>query len=245
MHKHHTPHKLFAGILGRFRYILGTVFACMLFAGCLDIPDKPNTESQLESIDVVVLQAGKEDSTLLKIRPNDSSEVRVVVYPRQYRKQLSFQWSRVIGDSSYVLGEGSEYTIAPNTDRDKIPNELQVMDEAGNSLKKDFEIFVNMEPILSSTTIPANEDTLYGNTHTAFLFKWKSYDNDSFDDGKLEHTLIIDGVYHPVGRLTEIRQSGFNEGQHSFQVIVFDTFGDSDTLAPMTFYVVDTLGGMQ
>jgi hypothetical protein len=98
MHKHHTPHKLFAGILGGFRYILGTVFACMLFAGCLDIPDKPNTESQLESIDVVVLQAGKEDSTLLKIRPNDSSEVRVVVYPRN------------TGNSSRSSGPGSSET---------------------------------------------------------------------------------------------------------------------------------------
>jgi hypothetical protein len=230
-----------------FRIACGAVFVVVALAllGCLDLPDAPNESQYVERVDVFLFQEGNQDSTLLKIRPNDSSEVRVVVYPRQYRKQLSFQWSRVIGDSSYVLGEGSEYTIAPNTDRDKIPNELQVMDEAGNSLKKDFEIFVNMEPILSSTTIPANEDTLYGNTHTAFLFKWKSYDNDSFDDGKLEHTLIIDGVNHPVGRLTEIRQSGFNEGQHSFQVIVFDTFGDSDTLAPMTFYVVDTLGGMQ
>ena len=61
MHKHHTPHKLFAGILGRFRYILGTVFACMLFAGCLDIPDKPlpaAAEARMDALRTALSQRG-------------------------------------------------------------------------------------------------------------------------------------------------------------------------------------------
>ena len=245
--ENHTPRGYSAGLSGGFRYICGAVFIAALFVlmCCLDIPDEPNTESQLEYVSIIVQQEGKEDSTLLKIHPSESSIVRSTVYPRQYKSQLSFQWSRHTKDSSYVLGEGPEYIIEAKADKNKIPNELKVTDEAGNSLTKSFEIFMNMEPVLNKSTIPAPNDTLYGNKHSAILFKWYSYDNDSFDEDKLEHTLIIDGQTYPVGRLTQIRQSGFNEGAHSFQIIVFDTFGDSDTLAPVTFYMVDTLGGKQ
>jgi hypothetical protein len=220
-------------------------FACTLFAlsGCLDIPDEPNTGHELESVEIVVLQAGKEDSTFLKIRPSDSSTVRASVYPRQYNKQLSFLWSRQTKDTSYVLGEEQDYTIYANAGLHQIPNALDISDEVGNSIHKEFNIVVNMEPAMEEKTVPADNDTLFGNTHTSILFKWKSYDNDDFDEDKLEHTLIIDGTTYPVGHLTEIRQSGFEEGPHTFQVIVFDTFGDSDTLGTRTFYVVDTLGG--
>ena len=221
-------------------------------SGCLDIPDEPDTAQELERLDIVVLQAGKEDSTLLKIRPSDSSIARADIYPRQHKKQLSFTWLRNTLDTTIVLGEGLEYTIVKDADTNLIPNVLEVKDEVGNSISKSFDIIVNMEPMLSSTTIPALNDTLYGNSHTAILFKWKSYDYDDFDDGKLQHIIFIDGESYPVGRLTEIRQSGFEEGPHTFQIIVFDTFGDSDTLAPTTFYMADTtlhtadeLGGEQ
>ena len=253
-YNHHTPRKRAAGIAGGFRIICGAVFASILLmaSGCLDIPDEPNTAQELERLDIVVLQAGKEDSTLLKIRPSDSSVVRADVYPRQHKKQLSFTWLRHTLDTTFVLGKEQAYTIAANTSKDMLPNELKVTDEEGNSLLKKFEIAVNMEPMLSSATIPASNDTLYGNSHTSILFKWKSYDYDDFDEDRLEHTIIIDGLRYPVGHLSEIWQSGFEEGQHTFQIIVFDTFGDSDTLAPTTFYVADTtlhmadtLGGEQ
>lgn len=248
--ENNTPRLNSAGLSGGFRCfrcICGAVFTVALFAllGCLDIPDEPNTESQLEYINVILQQEGKEDSTLLKIRPSESSIVRATVYPRQYKSRLSFQWSRHTKDSTHVLGEGTEYVIEANAGKSKIPNELKVTDEAGNFLTKNFEIFVNMEPSLSNNTIPAENDTIYGNKHSAILFKWYSFDNDSFDEDKLEHTLIIDGETYPVGRLTQIRQSGFGEGAHTFKIIVFDTFGDSDTLDPVTFYMVDTLGGKQ
>lgn len=241
----HNPRGNSAGMSKGFRLVCGAVFAFALFAllGCLDVPGDPNTERELDHVEIVVLQAGKEDSTLLKIRPSDSSIVRASVYPRQYKNVLTFQWSRQTRDTTYDLGEGQDYTIYANAGKNTIPNTLKVIDEVGNSIQKDFSITVNMEPVMEETTIPAMDDTLYGNTHTAILFKWRSYDNDSFDEDKLQHSLIIDGVSYPVGKLTEIRQSGFDEGEHTFQVIVFDTFGDSDTLAPTTFYVVDTLGG--
>ena len=66
---------------------------------------------------------------------------------------------------------------------------------------------------------------------------------DAFDENRLQHTLIIDGSEYPVSRLTEILQSGFTEGEHSFQILVQDTFGDADTLPERHFYVIDTLGG--
>lgn len=229
-------------MFGGFRLACGAVFAIAILMtyGCLDIPDDPNTAQELERLDIVVLQSGKEDSTLLKIRPSDSSIVRADIYPRQFKKQLSFTWLRSTQDTSFVLGNGQDYSIPENAGTDLIPNELEVIDEVGNSIRKSFDIIVNMEPMLSEATIPAQNDTLYGNVHTAILFKWKSFDNDSFDDGNLSHTLIIDGKRYPVGHLTEIRQSGFEEGTHTFQVIVLDSFGDSDTLAPTTFYMADT-----
>lgn len=241
------PHNLrfcSAGISKGFRRICGAVFVFALLAlqGCLDIPDEPNTERELERVDIVVLQAGNEDSTLLKIRPSDSSVIRASIYPRQYKNQLSFLWSKQTKDTSLTLGEGQDYTIPPNTSTDSIPNRLEVIDEAGNSIQKSFEITVNMEPVLEDFTIPADMDTLFANTHTSILFKWRSFDYDSFDEDRLDHVLIIDGTTYPVGRLTEIRQSGFKEGEHTFQVIVFDTFGDSDTLDIRSFYVRDTLG---
>ncbi len=241
-YNHHTPRKKAAGLVRGFRIFCGTVFAGMLFtvSGCLDIPEEPNTAQELERLDVVVLQAGKEDSTLLKIHPSDSSIVRADIFPRQYKQQLTFVWSRHTQDTSFVLGEGQTYKIKANTDKGMLPNELEVKDEVGNSILKEFEIAVNMEPMLSTETTPSMNDTLYGNAHTSILFKWKSDDFDSFDDGKLEHTLIIDGQRYPVGHLTEIWQSGFKNGKHTFQIIVFDTFGDSDTLAPTTFYMADT-----
>ena len=241
----HNPRGNSAGMSKGFRLICGAVFAVALFAllGCLDIPDEPNTGRTLERVDILVLQAGNEDSTLLKIRPSDSSIIRASVYPRQYKTQLSFLWSRQTKDSSFTLGQGQDFTIPPNTSADQIPNQLEVVDEAGNSIQKKFEIAVNMEPVLEDFTIPADNDTLFANTHTSILFKWRSFDYDSFDEDKLDHILIIDGVTYPVGRLTEIRQSGFTEGEHTFQIIVFDTFGDSDTLVTRSFFVLDTLGG--
>ena len=240
----HNLLKHSAGIFKGFRLACGAVFFVFLTAlsGCLDIPDEPAEKIYLERLDIFVLQEGTADTTLMKIRPSDSSIVKAATYPMQLKNSLSCRWLRVNGDSSVVMGEGYEYTIPASTKTSDIPNAVEVSDEVGNTFLKEFEIVVNLMPVLEPQTTPANGDTLYGNTKTAFKFKWHSYDSDSFDENRLEHTLVIDGVPYSVGQLTEIMQSGFGEGRHTFQVIVSDTFGDADTLSTKTFYVVDTLG---
>jgi hypothetical protein len=234
-----------AGMRKGFRIACGAVFMVVALAlsGCLDIPDEPNESQYVERVDVFLFQEGNQDSTLLKIRPNDSAVIRAAVYPRQFKNNLTFRWLYCKGDSASTIGDSAEYTIPASPKASDIPNALEVFDGVGNTIRKDFKISVNMAPTLYTKTIPADGDTLYGNVHTSFRFKWLSYDTDSFDENKLQHTLIIDGTEYPVSRLTEIVQSGFTEGKHTFQIIVQDSFGDADTLAPRTFYMLDTLGG--
>ena len=241
----HNPQKRSAGMYKGFRLVCGAVFFVALTAllGCLNVPDAPSESQFVERVDVLMLQAGSPDTTLLKIRPNDSAIVRASIYPRQYRHNLTFRWLYCKGDSATVIGDSMEYTIPPNPKISNIPNALEVVDEVGNSIRKDFKITVNMAPVLYTETIPGDGDTLYASLHTLIRFKWKSYDYDSFDENRLQHTLIIDGSEYPVSRLTEILQSGFTEGEHSFQILVQDTFGDADTLPERHFYVIDTLGG--
>lgn len=241
----HNLRKHSAGMSKGFRLVCGAVFFVALTAlsGCLDIPDDPNESLYVERVDIFLFQDGTPDSTLLKIRPNDSAVVRATTYPRQFKNNLTFHWLYCKGDSATIIGDSAEYTIPASPEASDIPNALEVFDEVGNKISKDFVINVNMAPKLYTETIPANGDTLYGNRHTSIQFKWKSYDYDSFDENKLQHTLIIDGVEYPVSRLTEIVQSGFTEGVHTFQIIVQDSFGDADTLAPRSFYILDTLGG--
>lgn len=234
-----------AGMRKGFRIACGAVFVVVALAllGCLDLPDAPNESQYVERVDVFLFQEGNQDSTLLKIRPNDSAVIKASVYPMQFKNSLTFRWLYCIGDSTTVIGDSLTYTIPSSPKIHDIPNALEVADGVGNTIRKDFKVSVNMAPALHSTTIPANGATLYGNKHTSILFKWKSYDTDSFDENKLEHTLVIDGVEYPVGRLEEIMQSGFGEGEHTFQIMVKDSFGDADTLPVYRFYMLDTLGG--
>jgi len=220
------------------------VILCMLIflSGCLDIPDTASEGIFLERVDILVFQDGNEDSTLLKIRPTDSALVAVSTYPRQFKHVLTFNWLYRTDDSSSVIGEGIEYTIPFAPEPEDIPNAIRITDDIGNTLTYEFEIVVNMKPVLEPATIPADGDTLYGNRTTAIKFKWNSYDIDDFDVNSLEHELIIDNVSYSVGLLNEVMQSGFDEGGHTFQVIVRDSFGDADTLPARTFYIVDTLG---
>ena len=243
----HTRRGAPAGMSKGFRRACGAVFVVVLFAllGCLDIPDEPEIGLELERIDVFVFQEGNLDSTLLKIRPNDSSVLSAATYPRQLKNQLTFHWLYKSGDSTTVLGEGLEYPIPAYSETEDIPNAIEVTDEVGNSAMLEFEIVVNMRPKLDTETIPADGDTIYGNEHSSVRFAWKSSDSDSFDWRLLDHTLIIDDIPYGVGRLTEIMQSGFKPGEHKFQVIVQDSFGDADTLPEKKFFMVDTIGGEQ
>ena len=75
-------------------------------------------------------------------------------------------------------------------------------------------------------------------TRTSFTFSWKAYDNE---DASLDYILELDTTHYYVGALEKIQQSGLQSGTHLFLVIVKDSEGDTDTLPPVKFYVVDTL----
>ena len=243
--EHHSLQKHSAGMFGGFRRACGAVFAIAALAllGCLDIPDEPQTAQEVESVSLYILQDGQQDSSLLKIRPGDSAILAAQVYPRQYKKDLSFSWIRRTSFKDSLLGTEETYTLPAQARESSQPNLLILEDKVGNTREYPFSIIVNTPPTLSSETAPAEGDTLYGNTHTAIRFKWKSSDSDDNDFGKLSHTLIIDNLQASVGGVSEILQSGFSEGEHTFRVIVYDSHGDADSLPEIRFYIQDTLGG--
>jgi|GEM_PF-689785 hypothetical protein len=244
---HHNPRGNSAGIFGGFRRACGAVFAVAALAllGCLDIPDDPQTSQEIESVSLYILQEGSQDSTLLKIRPGDSAVLGAQVYPRQHKKDLSFRWvlRTSVGDS--VLGSEAVYTLPAFANELSLPNLLILEDRVGNSQEIPVSVIVNTPPTLSQKTEPADGDTLYGSENTAVLFKWKSSDSDESDFKQLSHTLVIDSVRASVGSVTEIMQSGFAEGKHTFRVVVYDSYGDADSLSEKTFYMLDTLRGQR
>ena len=241
--EHHSLQKHSAGMFGGFRLACGAVLVIVFFAfiGCLDIPDEPQTDREVESVSLYILQDGQQDSSLLKIRPGDSAILAAQVYPRQYRKELSFSWIRqtIIGDT--LLGTDETYTLPAYITIGALPNLLVLKDKVGNTQEFPFSIIVNTPPVMSLKTEPADGDTLYGSSNTAIRFKWNSADSDDNDFKQLSHTLVIDGAETHVGSVTEIMQSGFSEGKHSFRVFVYDSYGDADSLPEITFYMLDTL----
>ena len=194
------------------------VFALALFAvlsaGCLDIPDSPNQSREIESISVYILQKDIKDST--------------------------FEWLY----DSRVIGHESEYDIAPSSPANKIPNSLRISDPLGSQQTIPLDIVVNTVPRMDSIVEPLNGDTLYGNKNSSFLFKWQATDIDVINGSdKLAFTLVIDSTRYSLGPINSVRQSGFQPGKHTIYVVVRDSFGDKDSLAPQSFYVQDTLGG--
>lgn len=240
LHKSHTS--------AQFRVVLA--FAMMAFlailAGCLDVPDYPDSAREIEYINVYAVQKGVSDSLALKIHPSDSATLKIDVYPRQYKKELTFEWfgQGFTADTTELnsLGTGEKFGISPNTSPFFIPTKLVVRDKQGYAKTISFKVAVNSPPQMDSETKPAKGDTLYGNQSTSFLFKWNSSDPDLFDGDNLSHTLVIDGIRYNLGSILSIRQSGFSEGEHRFYVVVTDSYNDSDSISPRKFYVVDTLG---
>lgn len=223
---------------------LAAVFFCILFslAGCLDLPDDPETGNKIERISLRISQPGIKDSSLLKIHPGDSATLFADVYPQQFRDEITFQWYYIdLEGEMELIGKGLSLGISTE---DYLPNFFIATDKEGNQEKGAFEIIVNSPPTLSNETTPANGDTLWGSSTMAFLFKWESTDIDEIlGMDSLQHILQIDGNSYPVGPLTQIMQSGFSAGKHSFRVIAEDSRGDSDTLDARSFYVYEKEGG--
>lgn len=214
---------------------IALLLACILFSACFDIPSEPSTKNAIDRVSIQIEQNGKTDSTLLKIHPQDSAVVSAMVHPDKFKKNLSFAWYHTTNNKDQVLiGEAPSITIPSKSSENHIPDYLVVTDKEGNSTTVKFEIIVNTPPEFNGETTPANGDTLYGNTTTSFQFKWHSLDKDN---ERLTHAIIIDSSRYEVGDLTSIYQSGFTEGKHTFQIVVFDAYGDSDSTSIISFYV--------
>ena len=216
------------------------IFAALSFYGCLELPDDPGAPPEIDNISVYVKQKGVSDSSVLKISPMDSATLKVSVHPRQYRDELSFEWY----NNTKLLGKGKSYTIKALSSKDKIPTQLKIYDPLGSERSISFKIILNTPPRMLSITSPAAGDTLYGHFETAFLFKWNAYDDDISYGDELRYTLVIDKNRFELGPLTDIRQSGLEPGEHSTYVVVTDSYGDRDFIAPQKFFIIDTLGSL-
>lgn len=214
-----------------------------LLVACLDIPSDPSSSSKITSVTVFTKQNGIADSVLLKVSSSDTSKIVARVYPNKYQDLVTYYWY----NDDDLLDSGKYYHISANIIQAGeltklfIPNKLIVKDPESNFLEKTFSVVVNAPPKISDTTVPAHNDTLYGDVHTAVLFTWQSFDNDTRQE--LEHTLEVDGEHYAVGSLRQVRQSGFKPGSHKFRIIVSDPYGDADTTSEKTFFMKDSQGG--
>ncbi|MBO7414134.1 MAG: hypothetical protein J6U20_10835 [Fibrobacter sp.] len=223
--------------ISSFLSFLAALSAGIALSACFEIPSKPNEEQSVKKISVYVQQDGKIDSTLLKIHPQKSAELFVTVHPEKYSKDLEFDWYREDGNNQDTfLGSGLEFSIPKKAQARNLPNKLIATDAEGNALVSYFDIIINSPPKIDSIIRPQPSETLLGNENTSFLFEWQSHDQDNED---FSHTIVIDGKAYVVGDFFSIRQSGFNEGEHTFQVIVTDNYGDSDSSAVINFFVTE------
>ena len=210
-----------------------------LLAACLDIPSTPDTQDKIESVSILVKQRGTKDSTELKINSNEPATLIARVSPAKYQNDVKITWFK----NGEEKGTGSLYTVTVNQAQFEdlfFPDHVIVSDNNGNSIETRFSVTVNAPPVLQRLLTPTDGDTLYGSSQTPFAFEWQSYDKDKEDI--LNHVLEIDGIRYSVGEFTQVKQSGFSEGAHTYRAIVYDPYGDSDSSEVRTFYVRD-IGG--
>lgn len=213
----------------------------VFLAGCLDAPSDPDDLQPVESVSIKIKQDKGNYSAVLKVHPSDSATILATVEPEKIQKDLSFKWYYAFEGKDSLLQKGEQFTFYPSRSESAIPNKLTVSDKEGNKQTYEFSVIINTAPVLSDSTIPVNGDTLYGTKESAFLFEWYSLDMDLANGDTLFHILEIDSTQYDVGTLMQVKQSGFKAGKHSFRIIVRDLYGDSDTIAYKSFYVVDTL----
>lgn len=220
-----------------------TLVAGSFFAGCLDIPETVSDSHKIVKIDVLVKQFGETSPEPLKLNSSEKAELIAEVIPSNEEDEVKYYWY----SEDELLDSGKTYAVSTNfmassfISKKFIPDKLVVEDREGSTLEKEFTVIVNTPPRLSKKTIPADGDTLFGNSQTPFIFSWLSTDND--EDEQLQNVLEIDGTRYQVGELNQVLQSGFSEGSHSFRILVEDNLGDKDSLPMQEFFVIDTLEG--
>lgn len=206
--------------------------AGILVVACLDSPDSPQINSEPVSISVCAFQKDSSCADPLKISPRDSFTLYAKISPGAAAGELSLRW--VLGGGK-VLAEGLEF----KTDSSHAPDSLLVFDAEKNRLGTKIEYLFDNPPQFDSILSPADGDTLAGDSTTAFRFAYAASDADEGDS--LFFTAVWDSVEFYAGTLTEVYQSGFSEGAHTFQVFVQDSRGQSDSSQTIRFYVREAL----
>lgn len=215
--------------------------AGVLFSACLHVPHAPNDVQKISNVSVFAKQFDEAIEEPIKINSNEQAELIAEVTPSKYKNKIKYYWY----NDDDILDSGATYTISTTymtssfLSKNFIPNRLVIKDEEGNTLETTFSVNVNNPPQILAETIPADGDTLYGNSHTPFLFSWQSFDRDGSKG--LENVLEIDGTQYQVGELQQVMQSGFGEGRHTFRILVTDSLGDKDSTDKQEFFVIDAL----
>ncbi len=210
---------------------------------CGDIPDLPDSSAKIHDFEVYVHQSGKDTYEPLKINSNDSASLAIYISPENERERVRCFWynGEDLLDSGMTYPVSTTMTASTFTARNFIPDRVEIADREGNRLGKNISVIINAPPQIVGAATPANGDTLYGNSHTPFLFAWYSWDSDNND--RISNTIEIDGISYSLGEMNQIMQSGFGPGEHYFRVIVEDSRGDRDSIAPQTFIVIDPVEG--
>lgn len=204
---------------------------CTVLMACLDIPEEPSSSQKATKLFVSVVQEGIEDSTVLKINTSKAVSLVAHVSPSVPDGEITFVWYY----NDEWMEEGSTYSSSMPS-LDVLPNRLVATDQEGNVIETSFSVITNAPPRILSTIIPEDSSEFFIRENQPISFKW--YVSDA-DDEPLENTIVIDGETYDVGTLTQVSQSGFTPGTHSFHIAVRDAHGDSDVSKDILFFVYD------
>ena len=216
--------------------------AGVVLVACLDVPDLPELSGKIQTVEVSVKQGDETYNDPLKINASEDAQLLVNVPSGVERGHLRCYWFNgdEVLDSGLTYDVFTEYMLSSVFRENFIPDKVVLVDREGNSLEKDFQVIVNAPPVLSDTTKPADGDTLWATPTTPIRFSWYAVDRD--ETVSLKSILFIDSLAYDVGSFQSVLQSGFSSGLHTFQIVVTDSYGDSDTLPRRTFTVLDTTG---
>lgn len=230
---HRRPEKNLIVYFRGMRILRRTVpilFGSLLLEACLEAPDAPQIFAETPRISVCMFQ----NDTLCKIElqasPSDSFTLRANVFPESLFADLRFTWKR---SPDEVLKEGSEFA----TDTSRVPDSLIASDRYGNRISEPLDFIFDSPPKFLDETVPEENDTLYGDASTAFLFAYGATDADPEDT--LAYTVLLDSASFDAGTLTRFFQSGFAPGIHTFRVFVEDRYGLRDSTEIIRFFVVE------
>ncbi|MBP5247305.1 MAG: hypothetical protein J6Z31_05535 [Fibrobacter sp.] len=206
-----------------------TIFGiCVWIVACLEAPGSPEISSDTPEISICLFQADSSCGNPLQASPTDSFTLYAKVTPSSYTSKLSFIWKT---STEKTLQKGSQFS----TDTSRVPDSLIILDNYENRLAYALDFIFDTAPVMKKKTVPADGDTLFGDSTTAFLFEYFATDADKGDS--LFYTLVLDSTEYFAGTLTSVYQSGFAIGNHQYRILVEDAYGLKDSTDWISFTV--------